>query len=144
MFGNNFCNLYFKQRFLYSKQDDTKNLSFSKIQRGLQKIVSRNLVTSPKTALQTIEAFNLEHVWNDFGLSKDNLKPRHFFTAAIKEENYSFCLFSSLKTIDLIKGNIPASKRTYLMDGTFKIVPHGCFQQLLVIYVEYFEEVSFA
>lgn len=118
-------------------------MTFSKIQRGLQKIVSKNLVTSPKNALEVIEAFNLENVWNDFGLSKDYLNPRHFFTAAIKEENYSFCLFSSLKTIYLIKENIPPSKRTYLIDATFKIVPYGCFKQLLVIYIEYFEEVRY-
>lgn len=108
----------------------------------MQKIVSKNLVTSPKNAVQVVEAFNLENVWNDFGLSKDDSNPRTFFTAAITEETYSFCLFSSLKTVDLIKENISPQKRTYLVDGTFKIVPYGCFKQLLVIYVEYFEEVK--
>ncbi|XP_046806265.1 uncharacterized protein LOC124419747 isoform X2 [Lucilia cuprina] len=122
-------------------QADTKNVIFSKLQRGLQKIISKNLITSPKNALQVIEAFNLENVWNDFGLSKDEMKPRHFFTAAIDGESYSFCLFSSLKSIDLIKENIPPTKRTYLIDATFKIVPHGCFKQLLIIYIEYFEEI---
>lgn len=125
-----------------SNQDDTKNIVFPRIERGLQYIVSKNLVTSPKTSVQVIEAFNSEHVWNKFGLTKDTKKPLHFFTACIADEMYTFCLFSSLKMIDLIKENIPPAKRQYLMDATFKIVPHGCFKQLLVIYIEYFEEVS--
>ncbi|KNC25747.1 hypothetical protein FF38_10360 [Lucilia cuprina] len=33
-------------------QADTKNLIFSKLQRGLQKIISKNFITSPKNALQ--------------------------------------------------------------------------------------------
>lgn len=127
---------------MLSNQDDTKNVDFARIKRGLQYIVSNNLVTSPKTTAQVIEAFNFENVWTNFGITKDKENPRHFFTACIADEMYSFCLFSSLKTIDLIKENILPAKRTYLMDATFKIVPHGCFKQLLVIYVEYFEEVK--
>lgn len=128
---------------LSRNQEETKNISFSKIKRGLQYIVSKGLVTSPKTAVQVIEAFNLENIWTFYGITKDETNPKSFFTACIIEEKFSFCLFSSLKTINLIKENIPPAKRTYLMDATFKIVPQGCFKQLLVIYIEYFEEVMF-
>lgn len=100
------------------------------------------MLISPKNAVQVIESFNYEAVWTQFGLTKDEDNPRHFFTACIKEENNSFCLFSSLKSIELIKENIQPSQRTYLMDATFKIVPHGCFKQLLIIYIAYFDEVG--
>lgn len=123
-------------------QEDTKNIAFSKIQRGLQHIVSKCFVTSPNNAVQVIEAFNLENVWTTYGTSKDESNPRHFFTECISEKNHSFCLFSSLKTIDLVKENIPPANRTVLMDATFKIVPNGCFKQLLVIYIAYFDEVD--
>lgn len=111
------------------------------MKRNLQYIVSKNLITSPTSALQIIESFNLEGVWTEFGLSKDKANPMHFFTACIIEEDFTFCLFSSLKTIELVKENIQPAQRRYLMDATFKIVPKGCFKQLLVIYIEYFEEV---
>lgn len=128
--------------FSFSSQDEAKNISFPRIQRGLQNIVSKHLITSPKYAVQIIESFNLENVWSEFGLTKDEANPMHFFTACIIEENYTFCLFSSQKSINLVKENIQPSQRKYLMDATFKIVPKGCFKQLLIIYIEYFEEVS--
>lgn len=78
----------------------------------------------------------------EFGLTKDDANPMHFFTACIAEENYSFCLFSSEKSINLVKENIQPAQRRYLMDATFKIIPKGCFKQLLIIYIEYFGEVS--
>lgn len=34
-------------------------------------------------------------------------------------------------------------RKKYLIDATIKIVPHGCFRQLLVVYIEYFDEVKF-
>lgn len=103
--------------------------------------MNKNMVTSPKNALQIIEAFNLENIWYSFVITKDDANPRHFYTACIIDEKYFFCLFSSLKAIDLVKENISHEKRTYLMDATFEIVPQGCFKQLLVIYIEYFDEV---
>lgn len=128
----------FKFRF----QEESQNISFPKIQRGLQYLVSKRFIASPKTPLNVIESFQLESVWNNFGLSKDEVNPRHFYTACIFENEYSFCLFSSLKSIDLVKENIPPGNRTYLMDATFSMVPQGCFKQHLVIYILYFDEVS--
>lgn len=66
-----------------SHQDDAKNISFSKIRRGLQDIVSKHYIPSPKTGLDFIEAFQLESVMANFGITKDEAKPEHFFTACV-------------------------------------------------------------
>lgn len=122
-------------------QNATKDIDFARIRRGLQYIASKNFVSSPKRPLEVVEAFNLQNVWESYGLSQDVDDQKHFFTACINEEDFAYCIFSSQKSIKLIEENILPVKRTFLMDATFKIVPRGCFTQLLVIYIEYMEEV---
>ncbi|XP_073825748.1 uncharacterized protein [Musca autumnalis] len=56
------------------------------------------------------------------------------------EADFNYCIFSSRKSIDIIKENIPFG-RTYLVDATFSIVPQGCFKQTLVIYIQYFDDI---
>lgn len=107
-------------------QNATKDIDFARIRRGLQYIASKNFVSSPKCPLEVVEAFNLQNVWESYGLSQQDI---------------AYCIFSSQKSIKLIEENILPVKRTFLMDATFKIVPRGCFTQLLVIYIEYMEEV---
>lgn len=125
-------------------QEETKSIQFSKIRRGLQYIVSKTFVNSPDSPLQVIEAFNLESVWTSFGLTKDKANPLPFYTACIfEDQKHAFCIFSSLKIISEIKENIPPPNRKYLIDGTFKIVPKGCFNQLLVICIQYFDRAIF-
>lgn len=46
--------------------------------------------------------------------------------------------------MDAIKANIDVSKRRYLIDATFKVVPEGPYYQFLVIYVEYVQKVDFS
>lgn len=43
--------------------------------------------------------------------------------------------------MNMIHEKIPVNKRHYLIDGTFKIVPYGCFKQLLVIHLGKFDTV---
>lgn len=83
----------------------------------------------------------MKSVWESYGLSQDIDDPKPFFTACISEADFLFCIFSSQKSLKLVKENVSESERKWLMDATFKIVPNGCFKQLLVIYIEYFDEV---
>lgn len=48
--------------------------------------------------------------------------------------------FSSEKIIKIIEENINPDRRNNLMDATSKIVPVGCFSQILIIYVEYLNQ----
>ena len=62
--------------------------------------------------------------------------------------NGPFCILfitilsSSQKIIKLITENIPPENRKYLIDATFNIVPRGCFNQLLIIYTKYIDDIS--
>ena len=84
----------------------------------------------------------LIHFWSSFGISKHADNPRPFFKACIEEGNTSFCIFASEHSFQIIDDNIIQGNRKYLIGGTFKIVPHGCFKQLLIVYIEYFEKVN--
>ena len=66
-----------------------------------------------------------------------------FYKASIQEEGFSFCIFVSEKIIGLMNENILPSNRQLLLDGTFAVTPIGCFNQLLVIYIQYFDKVSY-
>lgn len=59
----------------------------------------------------------------------------------VKTETF-FTLFASLQMIDLIRQYIPPHSRRYMMDGTFDIIPLGPYYQLLLIYIEYRNNVS--
>lgn len=64
-----------------------------------------------------------------------------FFNGAVQTENYSFCVFSSKYVIDLIEKHIDVNLRQYSLDATFKVVPIGPFNQLLIFYANYIEKV---
>lgn len=124
----------------FSENNEDVGITFGNIRRGLQKIVSGTFVKNPKTARDVVEAFTSENVWYEFGLSKCHTDPQPFFKACIEDHDFSFCIFMSTKSINLIKSHIPPCDRKYLMDATFKIVPQGCFNQLLIVYISYLEQ----
>lgn len=109
------------------------------MKRGLQKITNKVFVKSPQTASDVSNTFRDEQIWNKFGVTK-GMENTAFFKACIEEDGISYCIFSSEKICSLITENIPLEKRMYLIDGTFKIVPQGCFKQLLIVYINYFDE----
>lgn len=109
------------------------------MKRGLQKLTNKIFVKSPKSALEVTEVFKKTDIWNQFGVTKgDEQLP--FFKACIQEDDVKYCIFSSERIINIIKEFIPPHKREYLIDATFKIVPQGCFKQLLIMHVNYFDE----
>lgn len=57
------------------------------------------------------------------------------------ESEFGFHVFGSHAIMKLVHEEIPPEQRTYLIDGTFKIVPRG-FAQLLIIAIEYKNDVS--
>lgn len=74
-----------------------------------------------------------------FGTSRSNDTP--FFQYAYENKAFSYCVFASLRSIDLMKKNIDVGSRKLMIDATFKVCPNSIFNQLLIIYVEYFTEV---
>lgn len=69
-------------------------------------------------------------------------KSHVLYVGSVITDTYSFVVFASYKIIELIRRFIPSEERKYLIDGTFKIVPH-VFYQLMVISIEYKNDVSY-
>lgn len=78
---------------------------------------------SPETIDGINDAFTVEDIKQNFGMSLHKPKNHPFFNGAVDAGSHSFCVFSSKATIDLV------------CDATFKIVPTSVFKQLLILYV---------
>lgn len=95
----------------------------------------------PKT-LKSVEGYKtmLENPENlDFCFTQDN-KDQLYVGTVIKKD-FSYMVYASYKTIDMIEKHIGINQRRYLMDGTFRVVPRG-FKQLLIICIEFQNDVS--
>lgn len=66
-----------------------------------------------------------------------------FYRGVIIEQNFAYCIFAFQRIISEIE-QIAPERRHYYMDGTFKVVPFGAFNQLLIIYIEFFGKVCFS
>lgn len=110
----------------------------------MQYLAAKVFVTSPTTPAHVMEAFEKMEVYKNFGLTlHEGRDQTPFFKVCHDEKDFSYCVFSSDKMIGLTKENIPLNiNRRILIDGTFSIVPIGCFQQLLLVHIEYYEKVG--
>lgn len=96
---------------------------------------------SPKSAVAIQEAFHSGAVMSEYGITANNEEPTQFFRKVFISETFSYCVFASQPIIDRITEHIPAGRRNFYLDATFKVVPFGEFNQLLIIHVEYFDKV---
>lgn len=89
-------------------------------------------------------AFERQVVFDTYGstvqivdLNGENLENKYsFYDAAEDHGDHAFCVFSSKVSIQLIEAEIPEKRRHILMDATFRTVPMGPFNQLLILYVK--------
>lgn len=73
-----------------------------------------------------------------------NLRKTDSFYVDTIQTDYGewFSVFASYPLFKLIERYIAPEERRYLIDGTFKVRPLGDFYQLLVIYIEFKNDVS--
>lgn len=112
------------------------------MERHLRRIKNETFSASPTNGAQIIEIFSDEGMLHLFGKTKHD-EPAIFYRGTLVHESYTTTFFSSEKIQTLIAVNINEGQRKYLMDATFKIVPVGCFHQILIFYIEHLEHVSF-
>lgn len=91
---------------------------------------------SPVTPEEIELEFKKDDVFEDLGLSQHREHGVLFNKIDIQDE-YCNCIFSSANLIDLVKKKLEPNERFFVMDGTFRITPHGPFKQVLIIHVEY-------
>lgn len=118
-------------------------LTFEEVQRTLQNIRKETMPPPPKTVDEINAVFSIKEVMDEYGYSKFNSAENQlpFFHHAYTCDQFAYCIFASLSIIQMMVDSIPESARILLLDATFKVVPFGEFNQLLIIHVEYLEKV---
>lgn len=82
-------------------------------------------------------AFEKPEIMADLGTS---LHREHgkIYNYVHNEEEFSYCIFSSPKSIQLITHNLDEEERFFLIDGTFRMTPmNNIFQQVLIIHAQF-------
>lgn len=82
---------------------------------------------------------NEPNILEEFGRTLDKTKQLYF--GSVVRPAYTFHVFASEQIMSNIERHMSNTKKNYLIDGTFRIVPR-LFYQLLVITVEYKNDVS--
>lgn len=108
------------------------------MKRNLRRILNSRFPQNPKSPADVAAAFENEDVFNAYGYNLRQTEIFHITT--INEKESSFTLFGSKGIMDMIEEFIPKNRK-YLLDGTFDVTPIG-YYQLLVIYIEYQNDVS--
>lgn len=97
---------------------------------------------APTNAQELNEKFKEQNIFESLGKSLHRDRGI-FYNCSQITENYSNCIFSSSKSIQLIKENVEEKDRFFLMDATFSVTPRGEFQQVLIIYAQFGPKVGF-
>lgn len=113
------------------------------MRRNLIRIRNGIMPASPTTPQEISENFKKEEIMREYGMtiSTPTTESTPFFRGVIVEHDFAYCIFASQRIIDEIN-HLPEESRHYFMDGTFKVVPFGKFNQLLIIYIEFFQKVD--
>lgn len=109
--------------------------------RNLQRRRQQALPQSPQTAVEVECRFREEEIMKAYGNTVHE-SPNVFFKTVFTSKSFSYCIFASDAIIRNINEYIAIDRRNYFMDATFKVCPYGEFTQLLIIYVEYMEQVT--
>lgn len=106
-------------------------------------MTSKVFAASPKTPTDVVSMFQKENIFTNFGLTlHEGQEKTAFFKVCHDSKDFAYCVFGSDKIVKLINENIPDNNnKKILIDGTFSIVPLGCFKQLILLHIEYYEKV---
>lgn len=123
-------------------------MRFKSVKFQLKKLRDRQYPKNPKvdekndTTFEVhkkyVKIMNEPNILEEFGRTLDKTKQLYF--GSVIRQAYAFHVFASERVIDIIKSHMSNTKKNYLIDGTFSIVPRQ-FYQLLIITVEYKNDV---
>lgn len=126
----------------HSDQKGCATLRFNQMERQLRRIKNQTFPASPTNGNEIITIFSDVEMLNLFGKTKHD-EPAIFYKGTLVHRDYTCTFFASDKIIAMIGENLDPNNRKYLMDATFKIVPVGCFSQILIMYIECLGHVSY-
>lgn len=114
--------------------------NFENVERTLRTRRKPKYGKPPLTPEEIAFEFGKADVLRDLGTSLHRDKGPLYNTTLI-EDDFSNCIFSSAKSISLVKEHLEVHERFFLMDATFRITLRGVFQQVLVIYIKFQSKV---
>lgn len=140
-----FCILCkFISTYIYFRfEKNASHLHFNVMERNLRRLQYKVFPKQPETCNEITTNYTLDNVNKLFAYTiGDNLFLFYKGLHEDKSRGFAFCVFASDNIINLINEHISIAERNYLMDATFKVCPVGPFAQLLIIYLEYCNDVS--
>lgn len=112
--------------------------------RTLQRIKNGILLRNPETPAEIVDIFKNEKILESFGYTfGEGEKKNIFYDGTVETDSFSYCVLSSKYMISLINAHIRPEHIHILMDATFKTVPLGPFNQLLIIYIRKHQQVKY-
>lgn len=133
------CNRRIPSIFRRSEQGKFKTqLNYDKAMVTLNRLKSKKHPPIPSSLEKTRDVLNTKANLVKYGNTLD--RKNKFYVDTVVAEAYTFTIFVSFKTVNMIKRYIKPAERRYLLDGTFKIRPK-LFYQLLIIAIEYKNDV---
>lgn len=117
-------------------------IDFKRIAKTLTNWKKEKYVTSPKNCEEIKKAFENPATLRDLGTS---LHKDHglIFNHIHEQEEFSYCVLSSPKSIQIMNDDLDKDERFYLIDGTFYITPMcSVFKQSLIIHGQFGLKVS--
>lgn len=111
-------------------------MQFGKMRRSLNQNRRRGLPGNPRT-VQEVKAYFENEIVISRLLHNDRHSSSPFYKCTVITDDFSYTIFGSDSILSRLQ-----QQQQYLIDGTFKIVPAGPFEQLLTISVENLAHVS--
>lgn len=123
------------------REPGESKLQFKQLQRTASRVKSNRHPKAPRTITEIKNAFAKPEIYNKYALNLRQTRP--FYIDTIDDGPKSaFTILASHQMIDLIEEHVAPEEKRYLMDGTFAVVPIGCYYQLLIIHLEFKNDVS--
>lgn len=130
----NFIERYFFRWVKDPKCKGSFPKNFENYERTLRELRKTRYGKSPVTPNEIKIELSKPEIFNDLGQS---LLGGKTYNGIQIEDSYCNCIFSSPKSIALIKEHLEPHEHFFLMDGTFRVTPRGEFQQVFIIYIKY-------
>lgn len=110
--------------------------TFDEVKRTLENCRKQKYGKAPTNCEEILREFQRQEIFTSLGhsLHKDR---GVLFNTVQKGSTFENCIFSSAKSIALIKDNVDTKDRFFAMDATFRVTPRGKFKQLLIIHARF-------
>lgn len=115
---------------------------YSKIERTLRNLRKTRYERSPTNCEEIITAFQNQSIMDDLGTSLHR-SGGMIYNYTHTQKEFSYCILSSPRSIELITSELDPKDMLYLIDGTFRITPMcKVFKQVLIIHAQFGIKVS--